>query len=77
MKISDTEQGTNASELLGLSCWNKDNTFIVGGMEAEILLNTFYISYYGVLKMEYFTICDTQFLFWLIAKVYQFKGGFG
>ena len=24
-------------------------------MEAEIFLNTFYISYHGVLKMEYFT----------------------
>jgi hypothetical protein len=27
----------------------------LGGMEAELLLNTFYISYYCVKKMEYLT----------------------
>ena len=41
-------------ELLSLGGWKK-KIVIVGGMEAEILLITFYIRYYDVLKMEYFT----------------------
>ena len=29
-------------------CWNKSKTFIVVGIEAEILKNTLYLSYYSV-----------------------------
>ena len=42
-------------KLLGLGCWYKSKTLIVGGMEGEILLNPFYISYYCVVKVEYLT----------------------